>query len=55
MNKEVNVKNKKFDFDVIKKFIADNKKTIIVSGVALLLVVIVIVGAVTLFGKSHFI
>ncbi len=53
MNKEVNVKNKKFDFDVIKKFIVDNKKTIIVSGVALLLVVIVIVGAVTLFGKSH--
>lgn len=53
MNKEVNDKNKKkLDMNVIKKFVVDNQKTIIVSGVALILVVIVIVGAVFLFGNS---
>ena len=53
MNKEVNDKNKKIDFSVIREFVLNNKKTFIVAGVALLLVVIVIVGAVTLFGESH--
>lgn len=54
MNKEVNEKNKKkFDMSDIKKLVLDNKKTFIVSGVALLLVIIVIVGSVALFGKSH--
>lgn len=53
-NEEINNKNKKkFDMSDIKSFVFDNKKTFIVSGVSLLLVVIVIVGAVMLFGKSY--
>lgn len=52
MNKEVNDKNKKkFDMSDIKRFVLDNKKIFIVSGVALLLVVIIIVGF-ALFGKG---
>lgn len=53
MNKEVNEKNKrKIDMSGVKKFILDNKKTIIVSGIALVLVVVAIVGAVFLFGNG---
>lgn len=52
-NEEVNSKNKKrFDMTNIKSFILDNKKIFIVSGVALLLVVIIIFGAVFLFGNN---
>lgn len=54
MNKEVNDKKnkKKFEVSEIKKFIMDNKKIFIVSVVALVLVVVVIVGAVFLFGNG---
>lgn len=54
MNEEVKVKKnkKRIEISEIKKFVLDNKKTFIVSGVALLLVIIVIVGSVVLFGKG---
>jgi len=55
MNKEVNEKNKKkFDISGIKDLVMDNKKIFIVSGVTLLVVIIVIVGAVAIFGNKSY-
>lgn len=51
--KEVNNKKKKIDMGYIKKFLKDNKKTFIVAGIILLVVVILIAGAVSLFGNKE--
>ncbi len=56
MNEEVKEKKNKKEKTGklnIKKFFSDNKKAIIIAVVAFLVVVLVIIGSVTLFGKSN--